>query len=262
MFADDPNEGIHSCVTCKKEIKRTFFPLFKKYVIAGACHCDIKRMEEEEKKRIRQYKRMNMERAYHQNIMNDRLKRASFQNFERREGSERLKVAAMKFVESFEDRESGLFFYGRPGNGKSHLMAAIHHELEKQDFVSLFLDCSQLFNIAKGTFKFDSKVSLTDIVNAAVNADLLTLDELGSGALTETEFNDILFPIINGRQGKPTNYTTNLNLSRLKDWFAFDKYKNPLDEDGRLIDRIIGSCDIYENLATSKRQEDALKRLG
>jgi DNA replication protein DnaC len=217
-------------------------------------------MEKEEEDMERKLRREKLEKSYKKSIMNDRLKVASFQNFEIRRGTELCLADAKDFVSNFDIQKEGLLFYGRPGNGKSHLAAAIHHEIDRRGYVCLFLDVSQLFNIAKDTFKHSSKTSLTDIINGAINCDLLTLDEIGSGVLTETEFNDILFPIINGRQGKVTNYTSNLSLPRMRDWFAFGRNKEPLDTDGRLIDRIIGSCNVIENQATSKRQEDAMNR--
>lgn len=242
-------------------MRRTLVPLRNQWVIATACKCKVAEMEREEKERERKARRTNMERAYSKNIMNEDLKNASFNSFQDREGSESVKQAAIEFVAGFETRKTGLMLFGTPGNGKSHLAAAIHHELDKQGYVCLFLDVSQLFNLAKDTFNSSVKTTLTDIITGAVQCDLLTLDEIGSGYLTEYEFNDILFPIINGRQGKPTNYTTNLDLARLEQWFKADKYNKPVDPDGRLYDRILGSTDIYENRASSKRREDAIQRL-
>lgn len=261
LYAATEFEGVHCCLTCKREMLRTYIPFIKKYAITTACYCKVEQLRKEEEVRERKERRANMEKAYKRSIMSESLKVARFQTFLDRPGSEHVRREAEKFTAEFEDRQHGLFFYGKPGNGKSHLMASIHYELDQKGYVCLFLDCSQLFNLAKDTMKQNSKVSLTDIVTAAVDCDLLTLDELGSGSLTEYEFNDILLPIINGRQGKKTNYTSNLDLIRLKQWFAMDKYKNPIDTDGRLIDRILGSCDICENLATSKRQEDAMRRM-
>ncbi|MDP5277231.1 ATP-binding protein [Chengkuizengella axinellae] len=197
-----------------------------------------------------------------QSLMSKTLKHASFDNFILRDGTEEAYSEFKRFAEDFENQEFGKMVYGSVGNGKSHLAAATHHELYEQGYVTLFLDCSQLFNLVKDTMNRNSKITITDIITAANTCDLLTLDELGSGYLTEYEFNSILYPIINGRMGKKTNYTTNLNLRELKEWFAKDKYGNPLDEKGRLLDRIIGSCDIIENRGTSKRQEDAMNRQG
>lgn len=202
-----------------------------------------------------------MERVFSRSIMNDKLKEASFNNFFARKGTESVFSAALQFVEGYEARQTGLLFYGPPGNGKSHLAAAIHHELNRQGFVCLFLDYPQLVEMAKGTFKNSSKISVTDIVSGAVSCDLLTLDELGAGSITEFEYKEILFPILNGRQGKITNFTSNLNLERLEMWLLRDKNGNIVDEEGRLFDRILGNTDIYENTATSKRREDAIKRM-
>lgn len=261
LYAVDPNEGTYCCLICRVEMRRVFFPLFQKYVMPSACKCVASRMEKDQLDLERSVRRDRLERHYKRSIISESLKRASFENFIIRRGTENVFNEAKRFADTFRIQEFGLMLYGKPGNGKSHLMASIHHELVKHGYVCLFLDVSQLFNTAKDTFKFSSKVSLTDIITAAVDCDLLTLDEIGSGVLSETEFNDILFPIINGRMGKKTNYSSNLDLNRLSKWFEKGRNGGALDTDGRLIDRIIGSCRVFENLATSKRHEDALKRM-
>jgi len=52
-----------------------------------------------------------------------------------------------------------------------------------------------------------------------------------------------------------------LDLNRLGNWFLKDRNDKFLDEDGGLLDRILGSCDFVENKGTSKRREDAIRRL-
>ena len=261
LFADDQYEGTYCCIGCKTEITRSFFPFKKQWALNKACECVQAEHEREQQEAERRYRRGKMERVFARSIMNDKLKQASFDNFIRRTGTESVHSAALEFVRTYENRKEGLLFYGPPGNGKSHLAAAIHHEINRQGYVCLFLDVPQLMEMAKGTFKNDSKIAITDIVSGAVSCDLLTLDELGAGSITEFEYKDILFPILNGRQGKITNFTSNLDLERLEKWLFKDKNGNIVDEDGRLFDRILGCTDIYENRASSKRREDALRRM-
>lgn len=250
----------YCCQECGQEINRLYIPFLKKHVFP-VCRCETAKLEKEEAQRERMHRKKQMEKAYRHNIMNDNLKEARFSTFEDRPGTHLMFEKAMDFAQNFEEKKVGLLGYGDPGNGKSHLFASIHHFLDERGHVSLFLDCSQLFNIAEDAKKFSSKTTISDIINAAIGCDLLTLDEMGAGKLTQDEFTDILFPIINGRQGKLTNYTTNLDLDELREWFATDKYKQPLDFKDRLIDRIIGSCDVVKNNGSSKRQEDSFKRM-
>jgi DNA replication protein DnaC len=219
------------------------------------CPCGNIQREKEQQKAERLKRRGELDRIYRNNIMNDNLVAASLDNFIPREGTEKLLSKSKEFIQTFSKRKTGLLSYGEPGNGKSHLAAAIHHILDEQGYISLFIDCSQLFNIAEEARRFSSKNSIPDLVKAAIYADLLTLDELGVEPLTSNQFADILFPIINGRQGRITNYTTNLDIHELRKWLE------NVDSKGRLYDRILGSSEIIKNSGTSKRFEDALNRM-
>ncbi len=252
---------MYCCLKCRQQIKRTYFPPKKQWGLNRACKCVQEESEKAQLESDRRHRRGLMERVFARSIMNEELKRASFESFLQRTGTEQVHRAALEFIETYETRKTGMLFYGPPGNGKSHLMAAIHHELNRQGYVCLFLDVPQLMKLAKTATRFDSKVTLTDVINGAVSCDLLTLDELGAGDLLADEYKDVLFPILNGRQGKKTNITSNLDLNELERWLFKDKWGNVIDKDGRLFDRILGSLDIYQNTGTSKRREDAMKRI-
>jgi DNA replication protein DnaC len=246
------------CEHCNEVVNRMFIAPLKKYIFP-TCGCIVDKNEKWREDQERLHRKKQMEKAYRQNIINESLTAARFDNFTQREGAENLYNAALEFAKEFESRKQGLLIFGAVGNGKSHLAASIHHYLDERNYVSLFLDCSQLFNIAEDAKKYSSKSSVVEIVNAAIGCDLLTLDELGAGKITQDEFTDILFPIINGRQGKITNFTTNLNLDEIGEWLRTDKYKQPLDDKGRLLDRIIGNTKIIQNNGTSYRREQRLR---
>ena len=236
-----------------------FIPFLKKYVYPK-CQCQMAIFKKEQEDLERANRRTSLDRIYRHNIMNDDLKKASFDNFIARPGTETIFKTTLDYANNFANKNKGLLGFGDPGNGKSHLFAAIHHVLDRKGYVSLFIDCTQLFNIAEEARKSRSQVSINSIVQAAIECDLLTLDEIGTGKMTQDDY-DTLFPIINGRQGKKTNYTTNLNLDELTVWLSTDKYGKTMDNKGRVVDRIIGSCDIVENKGTSKRKEDTMNRI-
>lgn len=225
------------------------------------CKCIIEMEDRKREAKDREERKQRLKAAYSKSIMNDDLVNARLSNFVIRPGTEVAYDVASKYVKKWTENRYGLFMFGPPGNGKSHLLRGIEYELDAMGYATLFLDWPQLTVLAKDSLNKGAKVSLTDIIKSACEVDFLVLDEIGAGALTEFEFKDILFPIVNGRQGKKTGWTTNLDLNRLGNWFLKDRNGKFLDEDGRLLDRILGSCDIVENKGTSKRREDAMRRI-
>ncbi len=195
--------------------------------------------------------------AYKDDIVNPKIRNASFKNFERRKGTEAVIEACKRFYREFEEREDGLMMFGGVGNGKSHLARAVQRYLDYDGYVTLFLDFPMLSELAKDTFG-KSGISVADLIKSATAADLLVLDELGIAPLTTFEYKSLLFPILNGRAGKKTIITTNLDMNRLDRWLSEDKDGQTLDEDKRMMDRIIGGFEIVQNKGTSKRQEDRI----
>lgn len=260
------------CLFCRAELG------YGEYEVLGRalyprmhCKCetdrDAARRAEEEAKKDREKRRREILKTFSRHIVNDSIVEAGFRNFDERPGTEKMVEKAKQIYREFESRKLGLLLFGRPGNGKSHLARAAQRSLDADGWATLFLDWPQLVEIAKATFNRQPAdgstraASIDGIIRAAINADLIVLDEIGAGDLTDWEFKTLLFPIINGRQGKKTIYTTNLDPDRLEQWFSRDKNGKPLDEDGRCMDRILGNCEIVKNNGSSKRREDALRRL-
>jgi DNA replication protein DnaC len=210
-----------------------------------------KRLELEE----RMERKRRIQRTYARSLVADSIQDATLENFTYRDGTGIALTKSKEFVKHFSTRKTGILLFGKPGNGKSHLARGMEQAIDAMHYATLFLDWLKLCELAKATFSRNSKTTIADYVTAAVEADFLVLDELGAGTLSDFEFKNLLFPIVNGRQGKKTVYTTNLDIKRLAAWMAAH------DPDGRIIDRIIGSCEIVQNSGTSKRVEDAEKRM-
>jgi DNA replication protein DnaC len=225
------------------------------------CTCVKEKELAEHRERELVAQREKVKRIYGDgSLMDKELQRASFDNFNHRPELARAYQIAKDFTENFEQQEYGLYLFGSVGTGKSHLAASIHKEITHQGYSSVYIDVTQLFGLAKSTFKNDSGKSDQDYIQAAIKCELLTLDEIGLAPLTEYEFK-ILFQILNGRKGKLTNFTSNLDLDRLERWFSVDKNGKPLDEDGRMFDRLMGSTLPIAVRAGSYRKFKAQQRL-
>lgn len=262
ITSDDPMLGAYCCLICKKEIRRLKIQLFgRTFSPLPICNCEKERFIQEQKERELAERRARVLRIYGNGLMDEELKKASFDNFEQRPGTENGYKIAKMFVERFKEQETGLYFFGPVGNGKSHLAAAIHHELLKQGYASVFLNLNLLFRKLKSTFGGQSDKTDFDYVNAAIQCEILTLDEIGLKPLSEYEFG-VLYDILDGRKGKITNFTSNLDFKRLQQWLAYDKDGKELDPDGRAFDRIVGSVlPIRFNAETSYREYKLQQRL-
>ena len=70
--------------------------------------------------------------------------------------------------------------WGEPGNGKTHLAAAIANELSKQGFIVVFQSVPELLQRIRSTFNNDNKENETQIMRALLECDLLILDDIGA----------------------------------------------------------------------------------
>ncbi|WP_132223776.1 ATP-binding protein [Laceyella sacchari] len=242
ITSDDPMNGAHCCLVCRKEIKRLNLTLMgRPFRPLPVCNCVKEKFFREERERELAEKRARILRLYGDGLMDDELKRASFTNFEQRTGTENGYKIAKMFVEKFKEQDAGLYLFGPVGNGKSHLAASIHHQLLGQGYASVFINVNLLFRKLKSTFGSNSQKSDFDYINAAMQCEILTLDEIGLKPLSEYEFG-VLYDILDGRKGKITNFTSNLDFKRLREWLSRDKDGRELDPDGRAFDRIVGSA--------------------
>jgi DNA replication protein DnaC len=128
-------------------------------------------------------------------------------------GSRNLQTRARRvtreFVDCYPRVELGLLYMGSVGTGKTHLAVAALKELVEtkgaRGYYANFLELVQQLQMS-----FDGGASREGILTPVTEADVLVLDELGAGRLTEW-VRDLLYYVINSRYmaKKVTLFTTN-----------------------------------------------------
>lgn len=161
-----------------------------------------------------------------------------------------IKKFAEDFVTNFDDKnQKNLFFTGNTGLGKTFLVNCIANEVIKKGKTVLYQTESPLMDLVLD-YKFSQGKDNFNKAqyNKIFDADLLIIDDLGTGAMNNTRFAE-LFNIINTRllSGKKMIISTNLNLNNL-----FSTYEE------RIVSRLIGNfmvCKFYgEDIRLKKKK--------
>lgn len=119
-----------------------------------------------------------------------------------------------EYVINFDPKHSeSLLFMGDTGLGKTHLTLAIVYELLNRGFDVIYGAAYNLFSEME-TEHFDRHTNTR--YNAAVNCDLLVIDDLG-GEFVSPYIQSLFYNIINTRDlaGLPTVINTNLAMSEI-----------------------------------------------
>lgn len=175
------------------------------------------------------------------------FKGKTFENFiaDTPELKEALSLAK-RFVKGWDKAKAGgygLFFYGNPGTGKSHLAISIIKAL-LPNISALYTRVPDMISYIRAQWRPDGEISSYAAVRRYVKIDLLVLDELGvqSGSINEQS---LLFEVIDARlsENRPTIFLSNLKPKNLA----------PIIGE-RLVDRIKGKCVPQQFSGESRRK--------
>lgn len=153
---------------------------------------------------------------------------------------------------SFLDRKENLLVFGKPGSGKTHLIAAIAHKLIEQNRRLLFTTCSILVQqllIAKRDLK------LPIFLKRLRKFDGLIIDDIGYVQQTRDEM-EVLFTLLADRyESGSILLTSNLPFSKWENIF-----KDPMTA-AAAVDRLVHHSIIIEMNNESYRSQEAKKRI-
>lgn len=214
------------------------------------CEADLQKAE------LEVYKNAQREREVRElfsiSELGDRFEQSSFDNFVSRPGTESAEKIARYYADNFDEFGlESILLWGAPGNGKSHLAAAVHNHIRKQGKVVVFVSMPDLLNKIKATFNKGNGETEQQILKALNTCDLLIIDDIGAEKTSEW-VQEIIFLIIDNRyrRKKPVMATSNLEPKDLANRIGTRSY-----------DRIIEMSQPVENKATSYRREVAKGRL-
>jgi DNA replication protein DnaC len=260
-----PSDEAHVCPYCEQVVpKKRLVVLGIEKIVQPVCRCEVEAWEAGINEAQERYQKAEIERKFVFSALGERFEQCRFDTFTARPGSEKALQMAREYAMRFGDYGGdSLLIWGQPGNGKSHLAAAVCHEIKERGKVPIFQTMSELLERIRSTFRQERKEQEAEIMAALQKCDLLVLDDLGAEKVTDWTL-DVLFRIIDGRyrKKKPTLFTTNFSPTELLHRFKPDKSSTEHDIAARRIhDRILEVSVIVENRATSYRREVAENRI-
>ncbi len=257
-------EGPETCPHCGAQVRYREAAIgARMFRVRLACPCQIKAHEERMRDLVFANKQAEIDRLFPAEKGN-RIEACTFQNWIPRQGAQVCFEVAFRYARDFDKHLSdgtGLLFYGRPGNGKTHLAGAIYNDVKNQGRTCLARSLLTVFRRYQESYDPNPPIREADVSHALRDCDLLVLDDLGADQIVTLDGNKRtmtpwgetkLYEIVDTRYSyrKPTIFTTNCTLPELRERVG-----------ARTYSRLEEMCPtFYENRATDFRHERALIR--
>lgn len=150
------------------------------------------------------------------------LENATFESYKPENETQKHALETSRAFANGNLDKNTLFFQGDTGLGKTHLSYSVYKSFVDNAKPAIFVDFPSLLTMIRNTYnKYDKGLTQENIMDALQNCELLVLDDVGAEYVKpdqngfESWAADILFQIVNARQGKKTIYTTNFTSKQL-----------------------------------------------
>ncbi|NLC85308.1 MAG: ATP-binding protein [Ruminococcaceae bacterium] len=163
-----------------------------------------------------------------------------------------IRQACERFVQDFKQAQTrNLFFVGKPGTGKTYLMACVGHAMIEQGRTVLYLPAAQLFDALAeyrilstaynpDELRFERSTALQE---AIFHCELLLIDDLGTEFTSAARYPELL-QVLDQRTGtnRRTIISSNVEASLIRELY-----------DERLLSRLYGGFAVYRFIGEDVR---------
>lgn len=235
-------EKLDKCKYCGKEYKKIEYKLFEGKpeekilrVQAPACNC-LKLQEEREKANIEaKEKKEKLDKLFENSLITPYFKKKTFENLQTKAeeyGNEKELKKLLQYAQNFKKGEMpGIFLTGKPGVGKTSMLAAVSNELIQRGFNVLFVTFSALMERFL-KFSAEHNGDIYPLLMWLVKFDFVVIDDIGRENYTDRR-KEIAYRIIDTLLNYeiPTGFTANPEmldkLRKIEDWGAvLDRLKD------------------------------------
>lgn len=152
--------------------------------------------------------------------MGKRFQQRTFANFAVTAQNKQAYEFCRRYVDEYTPESKGILLCGNYGTGKTHLAAAILHELIKKNVVCVFVVMPDLLRAIREGYDTGQKGQLFDIVR---KAEFLVLDDIGAERIVKKDSERVswseeqLYMLLNYRYENmlPTVITSNYKIGEL-----------------------------------------------